>query len=69
MITNEQINYLRIALVLSGIVGATNSICETILMTQEMMAKKGGKFSIKDACKIEEFIRQKYNPEPVKEEK
>jgi hypothetical protein len=58
-ITDENVNYMRIALSLVQI-PCTNFTAEMILGLLDGIEKKGGDFSLQDAVKIEARIKKKY---------
>lgn len=59
MITDKNIQYMRLALSLSGM--PTNDAgAETVLRVVKALEEKGGKFSLHDAARIEMDISQKY---------
>jgi len=58
--TKKQINYLRVAVGMSGMVAINNAAAELILITQSEMERLGGDYSLKDAAKVSSFIQSKY---------
>jgi hypothetical protein len=60
----EAINYLVMALALSG-VSVNTYTADLIIETWKGICKKGGQFSISDACNIEFKIRNKHKSKTI----
>ena len=63
MTHSDKVKYLRIALALQNI-GVSDETSDRIISTYEAVLKKGGDFSIDDACDIQFSLDKKY----IKEE-
>lgn len=62
--TKAQIEYTRLAMSLSGL--PINDItAEHILIVQGELERLGGKFSLRDAAKIEAYLEARHNPKKV----
>jgi hypothetical protein len=60
----EQVNYLRIALNVQGI-NINNATADLIIQTWEAVKKKGDRFSLKDAARIDAQVRAAYKENPL----
>jgi hypothetical protein len=58
--TKQQIEYLQIAVGLTGIVYLSDAAAETILQAQSEMEKLGGDYTLRDGAKIGAYIKKKY---------
>lgn len=58
--SKKAINNLRIALGMSGLVSINDPVAELILVTLTEMERLGDKYSLKDAAKVNLFIRKHY---------
>ncbi len=58
--TKTQIEYLQIAVGLTGIVYLNDAAAETILQVQAEMERLGGEYSLRDAAKIAAYVEKKY---------
>lgn len=61
--TDTEISRLDIGLRMAGLLSCKAS-AEHILLVQDEIKKKGGKFTLLDATKIEQYIKDKYFPKP-----
>lgn len=59
--TKKQIQFLRIALGMSGI-AVNNASCELILTVQKEMKRLKGEFSLSDGTRIECLVEGYYKP-------
>ena len=57
--TDKQIQIMRLGLGLSGL-PCDDAAAETVLMVTDAIDRLGAKFTLRDASRIEEFIRNKY---------
>lgn len=58
--TKKQMSFLRIALGMSGTISINDSAAAFILVTQQEMRRLGGKYSLRDACNVQEFVNKMF---------
>jgi len=63
--TGEEIEALRLALAMSGVCVNSQAACVINEVFKEIQ-KKGGKFAIDDACRINYDVRKRYEKLEVK---
>lgn len=63
--TKKQIEFLRLALGMTGLVLVNDQTAELILVVQDEMKRLGGEYSLKDAAKIEVEMEKRHKPKKV----
>lgn len=64
--TKKQIEYLRLAINMTGVVMINEYTAELILVVLKEMKRLGGSYSLKDAAKIAADMEAKYKTDDVK---
>lgn len=58
--TNKQIEYLRLALGMTGLILINDETAELILVVQDEMKRLGGEYSLKDAAKVAVELQKRH---------
>ena len=64
--TKKQIEYLRLAINMTGVVMINEYTAELILVVLKEMKRLGGKYSLKDAAKIAADLETKHKDDNLK---
>ena len=58
--TKKQIEFLRLALGMTGLAAVNDNVAELILVVQAEMRRLGGQYSLRDAARIESEMERRW---------